>query len=177
MTFSELLHQHKDAIIQRWLEDVLATYPEDSCAAFRRQKDAFANPVGYSLRVGTRGIFEALLQGMDAEKIRQYLHEIIKIRAVQQFSASRAVGFVFRLKQAIRAELGTTARDPSWLHELEQLEGQIDRIALTAFDLFVQCRERVSELRVNEVKRRMSWVMDRMNERGFDPESARINLA
>ncbi len=177
MTFRELLQQNKEAIIQRWLESVLATYPEDSCAAFRRQEDPFANPVGHSLRVGTRAIVEALVDGMDAEKIRSALHEIIKIRAVQQFAASQAVCFVFHLKEAIRAELGEAVRDPRFSSEFVELEGQIDRIALAAFDVFVQCREQVCELRVNEMKRRVSWVVDKMNQRGCDPDLARGNLA
>jgi len=176
MTFGELLQENKDAIVQRWLENVLATYSADSSAAFRRQKDRFSNPVGYGLRTATRGIFEALVGGMDVEKIRQYLHEIIKIRAVQQFSASQAVGFVFGLKEAIRAELGKAVRDSRFSPEVAKLEAEIDRIALAAFDVYVQCREQVCELRVNEVKRRVSWVMDRMTERGLDSELARINL-
>lgn len=175
MTFGELLQENKDAIVQRWLEGVLATYPGNSLALFRNQKDPFANPVGHSLRVATRGVFEALLEGMDAEKIRPYLHEIIKIRAVQEFSASEAVGFVFQLKEAVRAELGKAARDSRFSSGLAKLEGQIDQIMLAAFDVFVQCREQVYELRVNEVKRRVSWVVDKMNQRGPDPELAQIN--
>lgn len=167
MTFRELLQEKKEAIVERWLSDVLATYPGESAAAFRRQKDPFANPVGHSLRVGTRGLFEALLDGMDAEKIHQYLLEIIKIRAVQQFSASQAVRFVFHLKQAVRGELPEAAGDPRFSEDLATLERQVDQIALAAFDVFVQCREQVCELRVNEVKRRVSWVVDNMNKRGL----------
>ncbi|GAG33495.1 unnamed protein product, partial [marine sediment metagenome] len=150
--------------------------------AFKRQKDPFANPVGHSLRVGTRRIFEALLRGMDlgkgdlgkmdVEKIRQDLHEMVKIRAVQQFSASEAVGFIFHLKEAVRAQLAEAVKDPRFSDELAQLDGQIDRVALAAFDLFVQCREQVYELRVNEVKRRVSWVMDKMGQNGFDSPPA-----
>ncbi len=125
MTFGELLRQNKDAVVQRWLEGVLATYPGNSPAALSRQKDPFANPIGHSLRVGTRGLFEALLDGMDAEKIRQHLDEIIRIRAVQEFSASQAVGFVFLLKEAIRAELGKAARDSRFSSELAELERRI----------------------------------------------------
>jgi hypothetical protein len=170
MTFGELLREHKEAIVQRWLEGVLATYPENTSAAFMRQKDPFANPVGHSVRVGTRGIFEALLDGMDAgtidvEKVRPHLSEIIKIRSVQQFSASQAVCFVFHLKEAIRTELGKAVVDPRHSSALTDVETQIDRIALEAFDIFVQCREQVCDLRVNEAKRRVSWVMEKLNKR------------
>ena len=98
MTLEELLRNNTNAIVQRWLQDVLATYPGDTPAAFARQKDPFANPVGHSLRVGTRRIFEALIGGKDIDEIGRDLHPIIKIRAVQQFSASDAVSFVFHLK-------------------------------------------------------------------------------
>jgi len=161
----ELLHRSKDAIVERWLDAALAMYPAESTALFRRQKDPFANPVGHSLRVGTREIFEALLDGMDAERIRRSLGEIIKIRAVQQFSASEAVHFVFGLKDAIRGELGTAVHEPGLSSELARLEGQVDRIGLAAFDIFVECREQVYELRVNEVKRRVSWVVEKLNKR------------
>ena len=103
------------------------------------------------------------------------MQEIIKIRAVQQLSASQAVSFVFQLKEAIRAELGESVGEPRVSAELVELEGKIDRIALMAFDVFVQCREQVCQLRVNEAKRRVSWVVDKLNKRGVGLEPARIN--
>jgi len=197
MTLGEWLRKNKDAIVRRWLDDALATYPGDSSAAFKRQKDPFANPVGHSLRTATREILQALLEGKrcqepfssqlethadDNDRKRfltpfplQCLHEIIKIRAVQQFSASQAVGFVFQLKQAIRAELGGGAGDPRFLSELAEFEERIDRIALAAFDIYTQCREQVFELRMNEVKRTVSWVVDKMRKRGYDPELAELD--
>ena len=177
MTFEQLLQENTDAIVQRWLAPALSAYPADSAALFKRRTDPFANPVGHSLRQGTQGIFEALLDGADAARIHQHLHEIIKIRAVQQFSASQAVGFVFLLKQAVRAELPNAADDPQLAVELAKLDEQIDRIALAAFDLFVQQREQVYELRVNEVKRSVSWIVEKMNQRDREPEPARNDPA
>jgi hypothetical protein len=175
MTLRERLRQSRDAIIQRWFEGILATYPADSSAVFRDQEDPFANPVGRSLRVGTRGIFDALLQTTDAETVGRHLEEIIKIRAVQQLSASQAVSFVFQLKEVIRAELGESVREPRLAAELVELDGKIDGVALTAFDVFVQCREQVYQLRVNEAKRRVSWVVDKLNQRGVGLEPAPVD--
>lgn len=175
MTFEELLLQNKEAIIQRWLEVALSIYPAEASAAFARQKDPFANPVGHSLRVGTRRIFEALLDGADSAEVHQHLQDIIRIRAVQEFPASQTLGFIFQLKEAIRVEVGRPAQDTRWAAELGRLDGQIDRIALAAFDIFVECRERVCELRVNEIKRQVSWIVGKMNAGGSDPESAQID--
>ena len=113
---------------------------------------------------------------MDAEKIRQYLRQIIKIRAVQQLSASQALCFVFQLKQAVRAELAEAVKEPWCFSELAKLDGRIDQIALASFDVFVQCREQVCELRVNEVKRQVSWIMGKIGERGLGSQLAQINL-
>ena len=174
MTLAALLKKKKNAIVQRWLDAALAVYPKDASAAFGRQKDPFANPVGHSLRVGTDGVFASLLDGMGDEKIRESLHEMVKIRAVQQFSASQAVGFVFGLKDAVRAELGQAVREPQISSELVGLERRIDQVALTAFDVFVACREQLCELRINEVKRSVGWVLDKMSQRDSDPELVQL---
>ena len=177
MTFAELLQKNKDGIVRRWLDAALATYGDDTSAVFRRQKDPFANPVGVSLRTAVREVFEALLDGADSEAICRALHETIKIRAVQQFSASQALRFIFDLKNVIRAELGSVAGESRFSAEFAEFDGQIDQIALVAFDIFVQCREQVYELRVNEVKRQVSWVMEKMNQRDPGPQSTRPELS
>ena len=175
MTFGELLQQRRDAIVARWLKAALSAYPEESTAAFRREKDPFANPVGQSLRTGTREIFKNLLDGMDDVEIRRQLQEIISIRSVQEFTPSQALGFIFELKHAVRAELGAAAEAPQYASELVGLDGQIDRIALAAFDTYAQCRERVCDLRVNEIKRQVSWIVGKINKHEVDPKLAQTD--
>lgn len=166
MRLAQLLRSKEAAIVGRWLEEVLATYPERAAEAFGRQTDPFANPVGHSLRVGTQAIFDAVVDGADDAEARSALTDIIRIRAVQELPAARAAGFVFGLRRAIRAELPEAVSDPQWSAEWAQLDNHIDRVALAAFDIYVDCRERVFQLRVDEVKRRVSWVVDKMNQRG-----------
>ncbi|MHC4767950.1 MAG: RsbRD N-terminal domain-containing protein [Planctomycetota bacterium] len=146
---------------------MLSTYPAAAAKTFARRKDAFANPVGHSLRVGTAGILTALLDGMDDAVIRQHLDEIIRIRAVQQLTATQAVGFVFRLRDAVRAELGPPGGDPTVLAELAEIDRRIDAIALAAFDVYASCREQVCELRINEVKRQVSVYVETQSECEF----------
>jgi hypothetical protein len=160
-----LLREKQDAVVRRWTTDVLATYPEEAAALFEREQDRFANPVGHSVRAGTQGIVAALCDGLDPDQIRAGLREIIQVRAIQQFSPSRAVGFVFRLKDAIRAELAETAADPASGAELAALDEAIEGIALIAFDVYTECRERVYQLRLEEAKRRVTWVVDHLNRR------------
>jgi hypothetical protein len=172
MAFGELLRQHRDAIVTRWLEAALSAYPSEGSAAFRREKDPFANPVGHYLRTGTGEIFDLLLAGADEAKARQALQEIIKIRAVQELSPSRAVGFVLDLKDAVRAELGEEATAPQVAAEVAAFGRRVDDVALLAFEVYVECRERLSELRINEAKRQVSWVVGKMNAGGSRREGA-----
>jgi hypothetical protein len=165
LSLDSLLERNKEAIVRGWVKEVLAAYPADGAALFANQQDPFANPVGASVREGTRGVFEALLTDMDAQRIRGHLDEMVKIRAVQQFSPSQALSFVFALKSVIRDVVPEVSRDPRYRSELTELETRIDRVALAAFDLFMEAREEVSQLRISEVKRQVTWIMDKMNQR------------
>lgn len=167
----ELLQQNKDSIIERWLEDTLATYAKDTAGFLDRERDRFANPVGHALRTGTRAIFENLLDGMDPDIICGHLNDIIKIRAIQDFPPGRAISFVFLLKRAVRAGLGHQATDPRLTPGLMDIDTKIDQIALFAFDIYTKCREQVHDLRVNEVKRSVSALMDRFTNGDTENES------
>jgi hypothetical protein len=159
----QLLRDDRDGIVQGWLESALAAYPQRAAAVFTRRRNRFANPVGHGLRAGLNGLFAALLDGMDPDEIRGQLDGIIRVRAVQQLEAAEAVGFVFRLKDVIRARLPAANGNAALAADLAQLERRIDEIALAAFEIYTGCREQVCELRINEVKRQLPWVMERQS--------------
>jgi hypothetical protein len=161
----ELLAGRRDAVLGRWVERVVATYPEGARRLFLGQKDPFANPVGRAVRDGTAGVFDALLSGGGEEAYRAALGDLVAIRAVQQFRPSGAVGFVFGLKEAVRDELAGELGDPGVAREMPALEAEVDAAALAAVDLYVEARERVAELRIDEAKRRVEWVVDRLGRR------------
>ena len=167
-----LLQERKEAVLERWVDAILATYPGKGAALFRGQRDPFANPVGHGIRTGTRGVLDALLAGDDVSAVREALRDIVSIRCVQQFPPSVAVGFVLGLKGAIRAVLAVDLDDPGLERKMVALEERIDGAALVAFDLYLECRERVSELRINEVKRRVAWVVERANREAPPGEPA-----
>jgi len=170
MTLGELLLEKREKIVQRWIDYALAAYSPDSSALFARERDPFANPVGHSLRVGAVGLVDAILGGADPADAHRHLQEIVKIRAVQQMPASKAMAFVFQLKDAVRSELGKAATSSEYTSELAAFDRRVDEVALAAFDFYTRCRERVSELRLNEVKRSVSWVVDKINQRGSGVE-------
>ena len=157
----EVLRQ-RDDIGERWLDEALSAYPAQAIAAWRGERDAFANPVGHALREGIRALLAWFLERTDAEAARAGLDRILQIRAVQGHSASEAVSFLFRLKGVVRAELGESVQNPEVAGEVAELEACIDEMGLLAFDLYTAHRERLFELRVAELKRTIPWSAARM---------------
>lgn len=152
-------------VAQRWVREVLAAYPEDAAALFQREQDPFANPLGHSMREGVGGLLDAIVGDMDPDEIRKHLDSIIRIRAVQQFNPSQALSFLFTLKPILGDVFSEASVDPGLARGLERIDDRIDQVALMAFDLYTECREEVSKLRINEVKRQVTWVIEKMNQR------------
>ena len=165
VNLGELLKERADTIIEGWVEAVLCSYPSEAAALFQKQKDPFANPIGKTVRSGTRGVFQAILDGMDQEDLRSHLDEIVRVRAVQDFTPSQALSFVFSLRSVIRDVIPDLYTDPRFQGDAIELDTKIDRVALTAFDIYTESREEVSQLRIKEVKRQVAWVFEKMNQR------------
>jgi len=147
-----ILSEKKSAILDRWVDHILDTYPSDTASFMRDKKSRFANPVGHSISAGVEGIFEDLLQGIDQERVSVFLDNIIRIRAIQDFTPSQAVSFVFFLKKIIRDVLAGEIRENSLADELILLEDQIDSLGLLAFDIFMRCREKLYDIKANETR-------------------------
>ncbi|HDM77652.1 MAG TPA: hypothetical protein ENG51_14455 [Deltaproteobacteria bacterium] len=174
MALHDLLAKRKDDIVKKWFELVLETYPEDSRDFFRRQKNRFANPMGYNIKEGIAGLFEAIVEhDCDHEKTAPYLDQIIRIRAVQEFSPSEALSFVMDFKKLLRNEISTES-DAGLAVELDKLEEDLDKLALQAFDIYMGCRERIFELRVNELRNLMFGALERANLVSFPGEEKEV---
>lgn len=153
MNLKDLLQQKKSSILKKWCDLTLQTYPEESQSFFRK-KDQFANPVGCTISEGIASVYEALLEDADSGKISEFLDRIIRIRAIQEFSPSEAVSFVFGLKSIIREKLGSRILQNGLSEEWAVLDARIDGLALLCFDIYAQCRQRIFDIRVNEVQKR-----------------------
>jgi hypothetical protein len=157
------LANRRDAIVKKWFERVIQAYPESTTRFLSQEMDPFRNPIGHALKEGLPALFDQLIQPIDATLLKPVLDGIVRIRAVQDFTAGQAVSFLFLLKQTIRAEF--TGDAPRYSDELAALEARIDELALLAFDLYVKCRERVHEIRFNEAKRR-AFISERAHQKG-----------
>ncbi len=151
MNLKEILKEKKSAIVKSWFESVLGTYQEESRGPLRRKDAQFTNPVGFNLGQGMEGLFDALLQGMMPNEVSTHLDTMIRIRAIQDFTPSQAVAFIFQLKEIVRDELGRELlQDIRIIEELRALDAAIDDLALYAFDLYMRCREKIYDLKAQE---------------------------
>lgn len=160
-----VLSAKKAAILKTWQDAVVAAYPVETATFLRKVKDPFANPVGNAITRETERIFDALVQGSPPEDVVPHLEEIIRVRSVQDFSPAEAVAFVFLLKDALRKELDAEIQAGQHIAELLAFESRIDSLALLAFGLYMHCRERIYELRADEVKRQTATLLDRARRR------------
>ena len=149
MSIETLLAPKKKVIVQKWIDQVLDSYGAPDF--FKKQKNRFANPIGSTISEGLQNLFAILVEGRELTEAAKPLEEIIKIRAVQDFTPSMAVSFVYIFKNIVRTELSKEKNREEVLVLLSALDSRIDKIALMAFDYYMDCRERLHQIRVNEV--------------------------
>jgi hypothetical protein len=149
MSIETLLAPKKKAIVQKWIDQVLDSY--GSPDFFKKQKDHFANPIGSTISDGLQKLYAILVEDGELANAAKPLEDIIKIRAVQDFTPSNAVSFVYLIKVIVREELAKEKNREEVLSKLSALDSRIDKVALMAFDFYMDCRERLHQIRVNEV--------------------------
>jgi len=159
MQLATLLSQKKAAILGRWLAMIYESYPPETAIFLRKEKNRFDNPAGYRISEGLEGLYGALLQEMERDQVLTCLDEIIRIRALQNFTPSQALAFIFLLKNVIRQELAEEIQTENLAAEVLELESRIDGLALLGFDVYVKRREKLHEIRTGEVKARISAFM------------------
>jgi hypothetical protein len=159
----KFLKQRRDAIIGKWFDMIMESYPADTSRFLKREKDRFNNPVGHTFLENMNGLYDELVDAADDERISVCLDNIIRVRSIQDFSAREAVAFVFQLKRVIRKELESERAGDEIRCEFPGLEHKIDEIALMAFQTYVQCREDLFEIRIGELKRRSDRFLSMFN--------------
>ena len=165
MTLKALLEENRAAILERWIELVLGSYPTDTAVFLRKQRDRFANPVGHAIHSGLAALLDGLISGEDPDSQRPKLDDVLRIRAVQQLGPARSLDFLFQIKDAVRAELGPAAEEPKVAQELLGLERRVDALGLVGFEVYSRCRDQIYELRLTEIRNRTMDVKEKLLDR------------
>jgi len=152
MRLNSLLADKKASILEKWFDVIVDSYPPDTANFLKNQTNRFTNPTGSTIFKGIEDILDELINGRSGEKASQFLDDVVRIRAVQDFTPAQALAFIFPLKKIIREELAAEIAADNLSGEILSLESEIDGLALLSFDIYMKCKEKIYEIKANEVK-------------------------
>ncbi len=155
-----VLWPQKEAIGKRWVDAVHGSYPFETIGFLRTRKDRFANPVGYRTESAALALVDVCFsEKPDEAALLAALEEIVRVRAIQDFTPEAAVGIFFAMKDIVREVVIASGQMSACLPALLALESRIDAVALMAFGVYARCREKLHHLRVEEFKRQHSQML------------------
>jgi hypothetical protein len=170
MTLEEALRNNRYKIVDRWVAYTLTTY--EASSFFLKEKDAFANPIGATVRDALKKLFALLMQDAESEQLKEPLSRMMHLRSVQDFSPAQAVAPLNAVKHITREVLAADKETAPLTAELYDFEFRVDLAMLAAFDLYVACREKIYQLRIDEIKSGKHTLTD-----GGCPSQALKNIA
>lgn len=132
-----------EIVAERWSERAFASYPAESAALLSAGQDPFRNPAGHTIRESLGTLVRELLGAMNESAVASALDALVRLRAVQGFLPSQALGFIFELRGIMPKESSALTPD---------LPQRIDRLALMAFDRYMACRDQIDALREKELR-------------------------
>lgn len=148
--------EHADEVRLRWRDAIVSAYPPETVRFLKNEKDQIANPVGFTIKTVVDDVVEGLSSGADAGKLATAIHPLIRIKAVQGMKASDAVSCVIELKRTIRGLASGQGGDARMLQELDLL---IDEMLCSCFDLYTDCRQKLHEIKEDELKRNLYMLL------------------
>ncbi len=153
MNLTDILSKRKEFLLKKWIDSVMEIYPTESIKSLQSKKDRFHNPVGHTISFSIGAIFDKIIaKENNSDELSKLMDGIIRITAIQDFTPSQALSFIYKLKRIIRDELKKEGLLDDVFEELLYLESRIDELAFLAFDIYMKCREKVYELKVNELR-------------------------
>jgi hypothetical protein len=164
MSLQKLLSDSRKDILKKWQKEIFQLYPADSIRFLTSESNQFANPVGHSIREHTENLLNELMAEGDIspEKIAPILDEMLRIRAIHDFTPSEALRYIYFLKDIIARELVEVNEPDSNLYsELISFFGRIDAVTLIAFNIYSKCREKLFEIKVETAKNQVSGLLRR----------------
>ena len=170
MELKTLLEQKRETILGEWFALIAGSYPQATSEFLAKQADRFRNPVGHAIGQSIGAIYDQVVSAMNRDELLHALDGIIRIRSVQDFTPSEAVAFVFQLKAVIRNVMDEQLRGSGKWDDLADLEARVDRVALLAFEKYMECREKLHEIRNKQSESRTTRLQERANVKSAVPE-------
>ena len=174
--FEKLIEDKKSVILKSWMDAAINSYAPDTAAFLKGQKDPFSNPVGGTTLKGLQVLLDQLINGMDPKTVTSHLDPIIRIRAVQDFTPSQATAFILTLKTVLKNTFKKELQDSQFCHDFLAFESKIDQLSLLAFDIFMQCKEKIYQIKANETRNRTFRAFERAGLITEDAEQTPLDV-
>ena len=158
MELGKLLERKKPAILKKWLGEIFDTYPSDTSRFLAGEPDIFANPVGHTITANAECILTGLIKGDNPRALSAYLEQIIRIRAVQDFTPSEAVSFIGSLKTVIIGQLKTEIHKYNLWDEWGEFETRTDSLTQCAYELHTEMKKSIEIIRTKEIDKNERFV-------------------
>jgi hypothetical protein len=160
----QFIQQNREALLQKWIDHTFNTYQPEMVRFLKAEKDQFSNPVRNTIITSSGNIYDAILEDTPIFEING-LEEIIKVRAVQDFSPSDALSFLFNLKNIIQTEYIKDKKNAVAFTELYEFNERFDKLVLKAFDIYNDCRLKIQEIKMAEIKSRSERAFEILNKK------------
>lgn len=130
----------REAICDEWIARVFG-------GSFIKRASAglLEDPFFHTVRSEWGAILGILYSSQPVDESLSLPEEYIRLRAVQEISAAEAVSHIFVLKDIVRERHGQEKG-------YEDLSRRLDMLALHTFNSYVQCRDRLFQIRLKEIK-------------------------
>jgi hypothetical protein len=161
----KFLKQNRESILQKWFDQTINTYEPEMVRFLKREKNQFSNPVRNTIVTSLEKIFDGILNGIGVNEYHG-LEEMIKLRAVQEFSPSEALSFLFDLKKIIRKELINSDQKDEIITETCLFDEKFDTLFSLAFDVYSECRMKIHEIKLAEIKSRSQRAFEILQKKG-----------
>lgn len=147
------MQQQHDLLQKEWFEQVIGAYPSESHKYFAKVENEFTNPVGSNIYRNLGLLLDELSGAADGDALYEHLEMIMRIRAVQDMKPSKAVAFLSAFKSILQKQFQQEiASGEISQQELDDMYSDLDTLSLIAFDLYMESKVLVYELRIAQIK-------------------------
>lgn len=140
--------KQRGALLKAWYDTTMQSYFPASDEAFRHNT-GFANPVGQAFQEAMATILDGLVAGTGVADFTAPLDRIVRVLAVQGLPAGVAIRFLAVLRNLLEKNTEFAAGEKKhWL-------ARLDELAELSVEIWCECRETLSQLRINELRNRI----------------------
>jgi hypothetical protein len=144
----------KERLLNEWYKNmVLSLYNNDETNYIMNEKDSFINPSGYILKNALVDIFVYLFEGIELDKITESLEKFAKLLALNGSDTEKNLNILFLLKNKIEEFVKTQRIFENCQDEFFYITSKFDRLVHKLFVLYASARDKIYEIKINEVKR------------------------